>query len=351
MSVTFDRDIRRIQNAKEGSVASGDSKNIVSHSPAVRTMSDGEQVFAQESNKPLALYKKNKGALWKVALSKDGNQVIEKNLEVKGKTVSNDVGIGTLEVPDGGIGYAKLAISGTTTSSAGPHIQYTTSADSYPVFQQLNWGHDNVAISFDSYYDGAWKSSDAGSNFQLYKVGDKFKLTYDSGIAQGSAVTWNDGIVLNTSGNITKPANSCFYLYASAAQDDIADGSDVTIVFGGEEFDLNGNCASNTFTAPVAGKYFLHANIGVNYIDTAASYYLLKIKTSNRDYEKWIDDKTFSADTGYHTFSLTAIADMDASDTAYVTLFQEGSNTHQTDILDDSNNSPARTYFTGYLIG
>jgi len=59
MSVTFDRDIRRIQNAKEGSVASGDSKNIVSHSPAVRTMSDGEQVFAQESNKPLALYKKN----------------------------------------------------------------------------------------------------------------------------------------------------------------------------------------------------------------------------------------------------------------------------------------------------
>ena len=91
MPVTFDRDIRRIQNAKEGSVASGDSKNIVSHSPAVRTMSDGEQVFAQESNKPLTLYKKNKGALWKVALSKDGNQIIEKNLEVKGRIVSNDI--------------------------------------------------------------------------------------------------------------------------------------------------------------------------------------------------------------------------------------------------------------------
>ena len=144
--------------------------------------------------------------------------------------------------------------------------------------------------------------------------------------------------------------NICFSLYASAAQNNIATGSDVTIVFGGEQFDLNGNCASNTFTAPVNGVYFLHANVGINYIDISASYYLLKIKTSNRNYEKWIDDKDFSADTGFHTFSLTAIADMDAADTASVTLFQEGSNTHQTDMLYDSDNSPARTYFTGYLI-
>ena len=351
MPVTFDRDIRRIQNAKEGSVASGDTKNVISHSPAARAMSDGEQVFAQESNKPLALYKKINGALWKVTLSKDGNQVIEKNLEVKGKTVSNDVGIGTLEVPDGGIGYAKLAMSGTTTSSSGPHIQCTTSADSYPVFQQLNWGHDNVSLNFDSYYDGTWRSSDAGSNFQFYKVGDVFKLRYDSGIAQGSAVTWNNGVVLSATGNVTKPTNSCFYLYASAAQDDIADGSDVTIVFGGEEFDLNGNCASNTFTAPVAGKYFLHTNLTFNQFDTGAGYYILQIITSNRTYQSWINNKDWSADTGYHNISLTAIADMDASDTAYVTIYQDGGTAHQTDILVDSNNSPARTYFTGYLIG
>ena len=142
----------------------------------------------------------------------------------------------------------------------------------------------------------------------------------------------------------------CFFLYASAAQADIADGSDVQIVFGGEQFDLGGNCASNTFTAPVSGKYFLHTNIGINYIDISASYYLLKIVTSNRNYESWIDDKDFSADTGYHTFSLTAIADMDKSDTAYVTLYQEGSHTHQTDMLYDLDNSPARTYFTGYLV-
>ena len=141
----------------------------------------------------------------------------------------------------------------------------------------------------------------------------------------------------------------CFYLYASANQTNIADGSDVTIVFGGEEFDLNGNCASNTFTAPVNGLYFLHTNVALYEIDKDASYYLLKIQTSNRNYEKWIDDKTFEADVGYHTISLTAIADMDAGDTAYVTIFQSGGNA-QLDILADSDNSPSRCYFTGYLI-
>ena len=143
--------------------------------------------------------------------------------------------------------------------------------------------------------------------------------------------------------------NICFYIYASAAQDNIADGSDVDIVFGGEQFDLNGNCASNTFTAPVNGVYFLHTNLGFTGFDTGAGYYLLKIITSNRNYERWIDEKDWSSDTSYHSTSLTAIADMDAADTAYVTLYQDGG-TAQTDILSDSDNSPSRCYFTGYLI-
>ena len=143
--------------------------------------------------------------------------------------------------------------------------------------------------------------------------------------------------------------NVCFHLYASSSQTNIADGSDVTIVFGGTQFDVNGNCASNTFTAPVNGLYFLHTSITINSIDTASSYYKLMIKTSNRDYECWIDDKTWTADSGYHTLSLTAIGDMDTADTAYVTLRQD-SGTHQTDILGDADNSPARSYFNGYLI-
>jgi len=78
----MDRDIRRLQNIKEASVASGDTKGVISHAPSNQSMKEGEQVFAQEGNKPLALYKKSKGTLWKVGLSNDGNQHFDKNINV-----------------------------------------------------------------------------------------------------------------------------------------------------------------------------------------------------------------------------------------------------------------------------
>ena len=83
----MNRDARRLQNIKEASVASGDTKGVASHAPSAQSMKEGEQVFAQEGNKSLALYKKNKGTLWKVALSANGNQYIERDLDVQGKTI------------------------------------------------------------------------------------------------------------------------------------------------------------------------------------------------------------------------------------------------------------------------
>ena len=82
------RDIRRLQNAKESSFASGDTKSVLSHPPAARNMRDGEQVFSQEGNKQLSLYKKHKGMLWKARFSRDGNQYVDKNLEVNGNIKS-----------------------------------------------------------------------------------------------------------------------------------------------------------------------------------------------------------------------------------------------------------------------
>ena len=114
------------------------------------------------------------------------------------------VGIGTTTVPHGGIGWGRFAIDGTTNSMAGPHVLVTVSADDYPVFQQLNWAHDVIEMMFDAYYDGAYKSSDAGSNCNIRKRADQLDFLYDSGVAQGGAVTWNNGIVMGlTDGAIT----------------------------------------------------------------------------------------------------------------------------------------------------
>ena len=127
------------------------------------------------------------------------------------------VGIETDKIPHGGIGYAKLAIDGTNASALGSHVQFTTASDDYPLMQILNWQHDSVRILFDSYYDGAEKSSDAGSNFQILKSSDLFKIQYDSGVAQGGVVTWNEGLSLDTSGNIyVRTSNAELRFYEAA---------------------------------------------------------------------------------------------------------------------------------------
>ena len=120
---------------------------------------------------------------------------------------SGGVGIGTATIPHGGVGVAKFAIEGTYASSAGPHVQFTTAEDDYPLLQILNHFHDEVYINFDAYYDyTSWKSSDAGSNFSIQKIDDTLRLQYDSGIAQGDVIIWNDGIVLSTAGIVSMPA-------------------------------------------------------------------------------------------------------------------------------------------------
>jgi hypothetical protein len=64
------------------------------------------------------------------------------------------------------------------------------------------FGADNSFIGFDTYYNSGWKSSDNGSNFVIYKKDNLLKFQYDSGIAVGSIVSMNDGMVMNTSGYV-----------------------------------------------------------------------------------------------------------------------------------------------------
>jgi hypothetical protein len=113
-----------------------------------------------------------------------------------------DIGIGTEATPHGGIGWAKLAIDGVDFDEAGPHMQFTTDADDYPVIQIFPWGHDENGINFDSYYDGAWKSSTTDQNFQILATGGRLRFRYDSGVAAGAALSWNEGIALRTDGTV-----------------------------------------------------------------------------------------------------------------------------------------------------
>ncbi len=99
-------------------------------------------------------------------------------------------------------GYNTLQLNGTDSSSSASSIQYFTTVDNFPNMQLLGYTHNNINLSFDSYYDGSWKSGSTTSNYQISKNNNKLNINYSPSTTAGSALTWNSGIVMNDSGQV-----------------------------------------------------------------------------------------------------------------------------------------------------
>ena len=146
--------------------------------------------------------------------------------------------------------------------------------------------------------------------------------------------------MVNVDGQFTMPAQPAFLVQPTSNQADFAINTDVTVVFGTEVFDIGSNFASNTFTAPVTGKYQFNVNLELYELDSAAGFYQAKLVTSNRTYSSTFDPD-YGQDNAFDQIVVSVLADMDASDTAYVVVRQSGG-TQQTDVLTN-------THFSGYL--
>ena len=149
-------------------------------------------------------------------------------------------------------------------------------------------------------------------------------------------------MTIDANGHVTMPYQPAFSVKPSSNQTNISVGSAVDVVFDSEFFDVGSNFASNTFTAPVTGKYQLNVRLYLNTIDTASAYYILNIVTSNYSYVT-ILDPNFSADVDYYTMNSSVLADMDANDTAKIRIHQNNG-TAQTDITG------ADSGFSGILV-
>jgi len=76
-----DRDLRNLINTKQDSV---EFRGI----PSVNGMVEGQTAIQKKSNSQLAIYRKKFGKLWKSYMSSDGNQYVDRNLNVIGRTKS-----------------------------------------------------------------------------------------------------------------------------------------------------------------------------------------------------------------------------------------------------------------------
>ena len=154
---------------------------------------------------------------------------------------------------------------------------------------------------------------------------------------------------ITMSGIVKNSSQPGFLTTLSTSQLNFTTSSDVTVLFDSEIFDnaSNFDTGAYTFTAPEAGKYLFNAAVRIDNIDTAADYYTLYLITSNRNYRlAIIDPGQFAADLVYWHLNGSAIADMDASDTAYIVIRQQAG-TAQSDIISATTNS----FFSGWMLG
>ena len=98
------------------------------------------------------------------------------------------------------------------------------------------------------------------------------------------------------------------------------DGTVYTAALDTEIFDQGGDFASNTFTAPVTGRYLIFFGTRFNGLTSSHTGGSIQIVTSNRNYTLWEQNPWAVSYGGDMTLTGSVLADLDAADTVTATI-------------------------------
>ena len=132
----------------------------------------------------------------------------------------------------------------------------------------------------------------------------------EDGLTNNSNTTW---MTVSADEEVNMPLQPSFN--CTVAGDDLAVGSENELALT-ERYDIGSNLASNTFTAPITGKYLITYMLNFDELHEAHTQFVIGIKTSNYEYSFTQSPKN-DLDTTIYTigFSASQICDMDSSDT------------------------------------
>jgi hypothetical protein len=147
------------------------------------------------------------GNLYVRSLVQTSNINVGQTLTAATFSNSGNVNIGSLlKVPT--ITSTTISNAGTFTmknsadsSMSGTHLWYYHQSDNNPLFQQLNWAHDNISLNFDSCYNSGWFAGLCNASYQIYKTGGSLNFNYAKKPAT-STITWSTAMSINSNGNI-----------------------------------------------------------------------------------------------------------------------------------------------------
>lgn len=169
-------------------------------------------------------------------------------------------------------------------------------------------------------------SGDSFIQFDINGTGE-FRIGVDDTddsfrISQGSALGTNDTFIMTGAGELTMPLQPAFLAHVTTADSNVTgDGTIFTLGSGNALtaiFDQGGDFNTNgTFTAPVTGRYFLHASFFMSGVTAGFTDSNMKITTSNGTYYSVFSHAgNCAASNDQLIYSGATFCDMDASDTA-----------------------------------
>jgi hypothetical protein len=265
----------------------------------------------------------------------------------------NDLAVTTAKINDLAVTTAKLAADAVTSAKIGDdqidsehyaagsidleHMSANSIDSDQYVDGSIDQAHMSAnSIDSDQYVDGSIDSAHIG-NDQI----DSQHYAADSIDAEHLA---HD---LALPGEITKPNQPSFLAYNSSSDSGATgDNTVATVEFDTEVIDRGSdfNNSTDTFTAPISGDYLFLIKVETNHsLAGAVTSHRLRLVTSNRNYDFFGEIGTT---TSVIEGIIAVVADMDASDTASVTVVMAGGSKN----VSIAGSSSLVTYFSGTLL-
>ena len=296
------------------------------------------------------------GAMVAMAVLADGEIVVGDGTTDPVALAAFSSSTGTLTVASGGTGASSLTDksvlisqdSGTDTVGA---VDLTTSGElviggsSGPVGATLTAG-SNVTITNG---DGSISIAASGGIASVAddttpQVGGSSGFDLQAQLLVGNGGT--TGIAISANGEVTMAAQPAVLAHNSASDNNVTGaGTQATVDFDTEVYDQNGDFASDTFTAPVTGRYLLMGNIELEGITAAGDSINCNFNGANRSFTQTYNTTNNLPNAA--TAQLIIIMDMDADDTVICRAAVSG---ESSDVVDVTGAASANTSFSICLL-
>jgi hypothetical protein len=146
----------------------------------------------------------------------------------------------------------------------------------------------------------------------------------------------NTALTIAATGEVTMPLQPAVFAFNASNENNLTgNGTAATARLNTEVYDQNADFASNTFTAPVTGRYHISACLAVSGMTTSATAFLVQLVTSNRTFVP-VQGGSVPANGSYH-WPLSVDADMDVNDTVYMRFYVYGMGSDTVDIRGDGS--------------